>query len=201
MNNEVLFIIWIFTPVLILLAIVILAIVINFQNKKFNRKHLELEEKFNEQKLELQRQIIRTNIFPFQKEVYKNLLKIFEFCNSLKNDFEKFDFSNKKNTEIYQNYKLTESLYSFDKNIDLILKNLYDSVYLYPEKITSKIMEVAELFIDIYSKIELLNENDKNQDYYNELNNDIKKNCDIVIGYEDFIKNIIPVELDISMIN
>ena len=189
-----------------LIITAILTFIIIHQTNKNNDSIQKLEKQISEREAHLQQQQLKLELFPYKREIYRHLISIFSVC-------ELYDFLDKKiklkEKDAQQLVDIFDTICKqADVNKQHIRKDLLESEYIFPERISIVIGEVAERFEELCASFahlgtveKMLTEQEKTTIMPEMVEKTIiasKENCTEILKCKMYLVNQIPADMDIS---
>lgn len=189
-----------------LIITAILTFIIIHQTNKNNDSIQKLEKQISEREAHLQQQQLKLELFPYKREIYRHLISIFSVC-------ELYDFLDKKiKLKEKDAQQLADIFDTICKQADVnkqhIRKDLLESEYIFPERISIVIGEVAERFEELCASFshlgtveKMLTEQEKTTIMPEMVEKTIiasKDNCTEILKCKRYLVNQIPADMDIS---
>lgn len=125
----------------------LLTVLIIIQTKKLTKKQQELDKALNESQREIQQRQLKLDLYNYRREIYRNIIKIYRFCELSNLFFTYCDYKKRKPDEIKKYYDRTEQLcYQNPTELSLIL---LESKYLLPEELSNIIFKIKVDFDEL----------------------------------------------------
>ncbi len=181
---------------------IILTGIIIFQTSKNSRKQLELTKNINQQQNSIQKRQIKLDIYPYKREIYVHITKVYEFTHTLNQLFERIDLKNKSGKDIFGIYQGLQKQFILD--VFETLWSLRESKYILPSSISNTIDDIRTNFDEIQSLLYSFNfyDNILTQEEFNEIKisnlEKIEASCKIILSNRNMIESQLIDELNIS---
>lgn len=117
------------------------------QTSKNSRKQLELTKNINQQQSSIQKRQIKVDIYPYKREIYVHLTKVYEFTNTLNDLLERIDLKIKSGKDIFGIYQNLQK--QFVPDVFETLWRLRESKYILPSSICNTIDVIRTNFDEI----------------------------------------------------
>lgn len=156
----------------------------------------------NNQLVILQRRQLKVDTFPYRRELYLNLVKLFRFVEAIRATAEIIELNNKSIDQINQVFQSTIDQHLV--GIQIINNSLSESEYILPKNIFPTVQNIYKCFETIQVSFSLLNnisaigleeEIERIKIHNIEI---IINNCDEISKYSFYISNIMPEILHIG---
>ena len=132
----------------------VLTFIIIYRTKKNNDAVQKLEKQISDRDVDLQRKQLKLELFPYKREIYRHLISVFSFCEMYENLDRKISLKDKSAKQLYDIVDTIREQIGIDKNN--IRKDLLESKYIFPERISAEIINLANRFEELFSSFSLL---------------------------------------------
>lgn len=132
----------------------VLTFIIIYQTRKNNNAVQKLEKQISDRDVDLQRKQLKLELFPYKREIYRNLISVFSFCEMYENLDRKISLKDKSAKQLYDIVDAIREQMGIDKYN--IRKDLLESKYIFPERIANEIINTANRFEEFSSSFSIL---------------------------------------------
>lgn len=180
----------------------ILTGIIIYQTSKNSRKQLELTKNINQQQKSIQKRQLKVDIYPYKREIYVHLTKVYEFTHTLNNLFERIDLKIKSGKDIFGIYQNLQK--QFVPDVFETLWRLRESKYIMPSSLCNNIDLIRTNFDEILTLLysfnlyaDILTPEEFDEIKISSLEK-IEASCKIILSNRNLIESMIIEELNIS---